>query len=137
MLPVQIRVDFAVDDVELSHLHARAFAFSSIPSRVDVQPWRARLERHSLTWVGGFSGHTLVGFVHACWDGGRHAFLLDTVVDPDFRRQRLGSSLVARLITEVRRAECDWLHVDYEPHLHKFYAAAGFQPTMAGLIQLH
>ncbi len=61
----------------MSELHARAFGYRGEV----VQPWASRLERHSLTWVGAFMGDRLIGFVHACWDGGAHAFLLDTIVD--------------------------------------------------------
>jgi len=77
-----------------------------------------------------------VGFVHACWDGGVHAFLLDTVVDPDHQRRGIGALIVNRLISEVRAAKCDWLHVDYEPHLDDFYRACGFRSTYAGLMRL-
>lgn len=126
-------VRFAVDDVKLSRLHSRAFGAES---RV-VEPWAERLDRHSLSWVGAFSGHDLVGFVHACWDGGRHAFLLDTVVDPIHQGQGIGGSLVRKLVAEVTAAGCHWLHVDYEPHLQSFYRiTCGFRATEAGLLRL-
>jgi hypothetical protein len=55
----------------VSDLHARAFG-----NRVgQVTPWASRLGQHSLTWIGAFDSETLIGFVHACWDGGLHAFL--------------------------------------------------------------
>jgi GNAT superfamily N-acetyltransferase len=130
---VVLRTRFPVDDAALSDLHARAFAHPAVQP-VEVQPWRSRLERYSVSWVGAFLGDDLVGFVHACWDGGRHAFLLDTVVDPAQRRRGLGSLLVGRLAREVEQAGCEWLHVDFEPHLAPFYRAAGFRPTRAGLI---
>lgn len=101
-----------------------------------MEPWGERLERFGLTWVGAFRGEELVGFVHACWDGGNHAFLLDTVVDPEQRRRGIGGSLVRALIQEVGESGCEWLHVDFEPHLAGFYGAAGFRPTTAGLINL-
>ena len=83
-----------------------------------------------------FAGPALVGFVHACWDGGAHAFLLDTVVDPGFQRQGIGRRLVEALVAEVTAAGCGWLHVDYEPHLDGFYRSCGFRPTAAGLVAL-
>jgi len=132
----QLRARFAVDDVALSELHARAFARPAASPVIEVQAWRAQLERYSVSWVGAFAGEDLVGFVHACWDGGLHAFLLDTVVDPRCRRRGLGTRLVTHLVSEVRAAGCQWLHVDYEAHLESFYRAAGFGSTTAGILEL-
>jgi GNAT superfamily N-acetyltransferase len=130
---LDLRVRFPVDDAALSRLQAHA---SGQPMTA-VEPWSRRLERHSLTWVGAFSADALVGFVHACWDGGAHAFLLDTAVDPDHQRHGIGRLVVQALVTEVRAAGCTWLHVDYEPHLDAFYrTACGFRPTEAGLLRL-
>lgn len=131
--PVRYEAAFAVDDAELSSLHARAFGGSPAGA---VLPWRERLERHSLTWVGAFRDGHLVGFVHAPWDGGAHAFLVDLAVDPAFQRQGIGQELVRHLREQVREAGCEWLHVDYEPHLDAFYRACGFRPIAAGLLKL-
>ncbi|MEU8222924.1 GNAT family N-acetyltransferase [Kribbella sp. NPDC048915] len=125
-------VRFEVDDRELSALHAAAFE-----SAVDVQPWKDKLERWALTWVGAFSNDQLVGFVQVCWDGGAHAFVLDTAVHPDHGRQGIGKQLVRTAAEQAREAGCEWLHVDYEPHLKPFYEdACGFRPTDAGLLRL-
>ena len=124
---------FPVDDRVLSDFQARA---GGHPSE-EPQPWRSRLDRYSLCWVGAFDGDRLVGFVHACWDGGRHAFLLDTVVDPDHQRRGIGRDLVTALAAEVAAAGCEWLHVDFTPELTAFYRdACGFRDTEAGLLRL-
>ena len=129
---MELRVRFPVDDRELSTLHALAFE-----SPVSVQPWAARLERHALTWIGAFSNDQLIGFVQVCWDGGAHAFVLDTAVHPDHGRKGIGKQLVAVAAEEARAAGCEWLHVDYEPHLAAFYVeACGFTPTEAALLKL-
>ncbi len=125
-------VRFPVDDRELTDLHARAFGNS--PD--GPEPWAERLARHGVSWVGAFVGDRLVGFVHACGDGGRHAFLLDTVVDPEQQGRGIGRALVQRLVAEVRGAGCEWLHVDYEPGLAPFYRDCGFAPTEAGLLRV-
>ena len=123
---------FLVEDDVLSRLHGCAFG-----SVGPVQPWSERLNRFSVTWVGAFDGAELVGFVHAVWDGGPHAFLLDTAVLPEYQRQGVGVALVAQLVADVRAAGCEWMHVDYEPHLRTFYEdACGFGPTNAGLLRL-
>jgi len=130
---LNLEVRSPVDDRDLSELHARAFG--SPLGR--VQPWTSRLNRYSLSWVTASVEGRLVGFVNACWDGGLHAFLLDTVVDPDYQRRGIGRLLVTALITEVEAAGCAWLHVDYEPHLQSFYRdSCGFGATEAGLLRL-
>lgn len=134
--PVGYRVHGAVDDVALSGLHDEAFGEPG-----PVQPWNARLHRHSLTWVEAYAidkpGECrLVGFVNVAWDGGTHAFLLDTCVDPARRGEGVGLELVRRAADAARDAGCGWLHVDFEPQLAAFYARCGFSPTSAGLLRL-
>lgn len=117
---VAVHIGFPVDDVSLSRLHA--IAFGNAPG--EVLPWAERLRAHSLSWVGAFHQDSLIRFVHACWDGGLHAFLLDTVVDPRYQRRGVGKKLVQSLVQQVRATGCEWLHVDYEPHLNSFYRDA-------------
>ena len=130
---VELKVRFPIDDQVMSDLHARAFGNRNS----GPQPWAQRLEHYSLTWIGAFERDTLIGFVHACWDGGSHAFVLDTVVDTNHRRRGVGKTLVRAVIDQAAAAGCEWLHVDYEPHLSNFYEqACGFERTDAGLLRL-
>ena len=98
--------------------------------------------RHSLAYVCAYltpSRHddiVLIGFVNLAWDGGIHAFLLDTTVHPGWRRQGIGTELVRRAAEVARGRGIEWLHVDYESHLQDFYAGCGFQDTAAGLMNL-
>jgi len=132
-MAIELVSRFPVDDSVLSALHARAFG--GVPGR--AEPWAQRLERHALTWIGAFEDGRLTGFVQVCWDGGAHAFLLDTAVDPDRRHQGIGTALISAAVTEAREAGCEWLHVDFEPHLARLYLdRCGFRPTAAGLIHL-
>ncbi|MBO3744019.1 GNAT family N-acetyltransferase [Actinoplanes flavus] len=132
-MTIELVPRFTVDDHQLSALHARAFNGDSS----DVQPWSQRLEKHALTWIGAFDADQLIGFVQVCWDGGSHAFLLDTAVDPEHQGHGIGAALVEAAVQEVRAAGCEWLHVDYEPHLEHFYLdKCRFQTTHAGLMRL-
>lgn len=90
----------------------------------------------SLGYICAFSEKTLVGFVNLAWDGGVHAFLLDTTVHPDFRRRGIGQKLVEKALEVARSRGLEWVHVDYEPHLESFYTGCGFRPTLAGLVRL-
>src|SRR5918999_5589736 len=57
--------------------------------------WWDRVRPHSLGWVTarGDEG-VLIGFVNVAWDGGDHAFLIDTKVRPDQQRRGIGTQLV-------------------------------------------
>ena len=90
----------------------------------------------SLVHVGAYDEALLIGFVNVAWDGGIHAFILDTCVDPDYRRQGVALRLVARAVEVARDRGAQWLHVDFEPHLEGFYRQCGFGPTAAGLMRL-
>jgi GNAT superfamily N-acetyltransferase len=98
----------------------------------DFAPVLAR----SLLYVCACEGDRLVGFVNVAWDGGIHAFLLDTTVHPDWRRHGVGVALVRRAAEAAKARGIHWLHVDYEPHLTAFYQRCGFSHTEAGLMRL-
>lgn len=122
----------AFDNAAINALHAEAFAH-----RVLADDWQAQVRRHSLGWVCARDADRLVGFVNVAWDGGVHAFVLDTMVAADARRRGIARALVAIAVREARAAGCEWLHVDFDPHLRSFYfAACGFTPTDAGVIRL-
>jgi GNAT superfamily N-acetyltransferase len=127
---------------EVSALHAEAFGGPGGSGGVGdrgacPQDWRAQVERHSLGWACARDGGDLAGFVNVAWDGGAHAFILDTMVAARMRRRGIGAGLVALAIQEARRAGCEWLHVDFEEHLRPFYlGGCGFTPSAAGLIAL-
>jgi len=90
----------------------------------------------SLAYVCAYQQEGLIGFVNVAWDGGIHAFLLDTTVHPEFQRRGIGRELVLRAAQAARERGIAWLHVDYEPHLESFYRSCGFRHTEAGLIRL-
>jgi hypothetical protein len=116
----------------VNELHAEAFGH-----RVLEDDWQAQVQHHSLGWVCARDGAQLVGFVNVAWDGGVHAFVLDTMVRAGAVRQGIGTELVVVSVAESRAAGCEWLHVDFDDHLRDFYFdACGFEPTNAGLIKL-
>lgn len=97
--------------------------------------FRPTLER-SLLFVCAYHFEQLVGFVYLAWDGGIHAFVLDTTVHREFRRRGVGTKLMEHAAIAAKTRGIEWIHVDYEPHLQDFYAGCGFKNTLAGLINL-
>jgi len=119
-------------NAEVNELHAEAFGH-----RVLEDDWSTQLERHSLGWVCARDGDDLIGFVNVAWDGGVHAFVLDTMVRASAGRRGIGARLVETAVAGARTAGCEWLHVDFDDHLRSFYfETCGFAPTNAGLIKL-
>ncbi len=103
-----------------------------------VAGWWDRIRPSSLGWVTARAGGgLLVGFVNVAWDGGDHAFLLDTKARGSYQRRGIGAQLVRTAVVHAREAGCEWLHVDFDADLGSFYFdACGFRPTHAGLIHL-
>jgi GNAT superfamily N-acetyltransferase len=117
---------------ELNPLHADGFGH-----RLLDDDWLTQVVLHSLGWVIARDGRELVGFVNVAWDGGVHAFLLDTLVAGPARHRGVGTGLVAMAEQNARSAGCEWLHVDFGDELSPFYLErCGFRPTTAGLIGL-
>lgn len=124
------------------------YRLDAFPSEEELEPmWSAAwgdawggdlafILTRSLTHACAYAGGRVVGYVNVAWDGGVHAFLLDTTVDPEFQRRGIAKELVRQVANAARERGAHWLHVDYEPHLETFYAACGFRPTAAGLIRL-
>ncbi|WP_405799410.1 GNAT family N-acetyltransferase [Streptomyces sp. NBC_01506] len=124
------RGDF--EDATVNALHAEGFSH-----RILDICWQSQVHRHSLGWVCARRDGELVGFVNVAWDGGVHAFILDTMVSAELRRSGIGAELVAEAARGARAAKCEWLHVDFDDDLAAFYFdACGFEPTKAGLIAL-
>lgn len=128
---VTYRVSPGVSNDDLNDLFA--ISWPNNLSRRDFQPILSR----SLSYICSYAyDDNLIGFVNLAWDGGAHAFLLDTTVHPEWRRHGIGRQLVLHAVRVARESGIDWLHVDYEPHLANFYQQCGFGPTLAGLISL-
>lgn len=117
---------------EVNALHAEAFGH-----RILDDDWVGQVEKRSLGWVTARDGVKLAGFVNVAWDGGVHAFLVDTMVARAYRRRGLATRLVKEATERARAAGCEWLHVDFDNELRSFYLdACGFRSTPAGVIRL-
>ena len=121
------------DNADVNALHAEGFDHAVL----DID-WRNQVERHSLGWVCAFEADRLIGFVNVAWDGGAHAFVIDTLVAPGDRRHSGSAAGCSRWpngragppaangCTSTSRKSCAEFYV----------GVCGFAPTPAGLIAL-
>jgi ribosomal protein S18 acetylase RimI-like enzyme len=129
---IVFRVRPEISNEQLNRLHAEGFEHHVVD-----HDWQPQL-RHSLLWIGAFDCERLIGFVNVAWDGGVHAFLLDTAVEVPYRHRGIGTRLVHEAIEAVkRRGGLEWLHVDSDDVLmERFYYPVGFRPAPAGLVNV-
>ena len=130
------------DDHEMVH-RVSPFVSSEDLNKLFAAAWEGHerrnfgpILRRSLVYICAYQRDRLVGFVNVAWDGGVHAFVLDTTVHPDVRRRGVGRGLVVCAAEEAKGRGAEWLHVDFEPHLREFYRGCGFTATGAGLLNL-
>jgi GNAT superfamily N-acetyltransferase len=128
---IEIRWRFPVTDSEL-------YALTRSHGGNAEVGWWDRIQPHSLGWATAhLPDGQLIGFVNVAWDGGDHAFLLDTKTRPDHQRRGIATTLVRLAAEQACEAGCEWLHVDFDDGLEDFYfGACGFRTTAAGLIHL-
>ena len=98
-----------------------------------------QIRPHSLGWASArLESGRLIGFVNVAWDGGDHAFLLDTKVASAYQHRGIATELVGLAVEHARAAGCEWLHVDFaDGELALLYFdSCGFERTNAGTIRL-
>lgn len=126
---IEYQISKPVSNRELNELFT-----ASWPSHVSID-FSAVLS-HSMTYVCARRMKELVGFVNVAWDGKTHAFILDTTVHPEHRRQGIGKELVKRANDQAKLQGVTWIHVDYEPYLKHFYLECGFRASEAGVLNV-
>ncbi len=127
---VTIRIDPFPPQQDLNKLWLEAWGSE------EPKDFSAILSR-SLAHIAAYEDDRLVGLVNVAWDGGAHAFILDTCVIPQMRRKGIATRMVVESINVARERGAKWLHVDFEPHLCSFYQSCGFRVTRAGLMKLN
>ncbi|WP_155309165.1 GNAT family N-acetyltransferase [Desulfosarcina ovata] len=71
---------------------------------------------------------TIIGMGRAISDRVSDAYIQDVTVDPAFRRQGIGSRLVARLVARLESDGIGWIGLIAERKTHPFYRPLGFSP---------
>jgi len=71
---------------------------------------------------------TIIAMGRAISDGVSDAYIQDVTVDPAFKRQGIGSRMVAALVTRLEADGIGWVGLIAERKTHPFYRPLGFSP---------
>jgi aralkylamine N-acetyltransferase len=71
---------------------------------------------------------TLIGMGRAISDRVSDAYIQDVTVDAAFRRQGIGSRIVAELVARLTADGIGWIGLIAERRTHSFYRPLGFSP---------
>lgn len=89
-------------------------------------PALAQGYRNSLLILAAYEGDRLAGIIRAVGDGYTIVFIQDILVDPEYQRKGIGTSLLKAVLErypEVRQIE---LATDNTPETAAFYRSLGF-----------
>lgn len=90
------------------------------------------LDRSQLT-LGVWDDDRLIGFVRVVTDDIYRAWIEDLVVDHNYRKQRIASHMLDKLLKRLEHIEL--VMVDCPPELKRFYAKSGFQSKTVSPMQ--
>ena len=79
------------------------------------------------TAAGAWDGDRLIGFTRALSDGVHRAYFEDVVIDPDYRGQGIGETLVASLVEAL--GDVHIVSLFCEPERVAFYSRNGFRAS--------
>lgn len=100
------------------------------------EDYPAALQRYDTTVSAYDVGGTLIGWCAAITDGVHHGFFVDIIVHPGWRRQRIGSALVAAAIDDLKDRGITLIHADFAKEHAAFYEHCGFYIGAGGFLQL-
>jgi len=127
-LPPHIRID-----VHLPTLEEYADLSNSVGWKVDLEPMRKSLDLSVLGVVAiDTRDNQAVGMVRATGDG-RYYMIWDVIVRPAFQGQKIGRTMVARAIEELRRRGPAGAFVGLFTGKPGFYEQVGFRSDAGGM----
>ena len=123
------------------------YSFLEIPTRMDIARltklyrqagwWTDEADNPSLVagivagshcFLVARQAKTIIAMGRAISDRVSDAYIQDVTVDPAFRKQGIGSRMVAALVTRLEADGIGWVGLIAERKTHPFYRPLGFSP---------
>lgn len=91
--------------------------------------------KNSRAAFGAFDGEKMVGFFRALSDGVSDAYLLDLIVDPQYRGRGIASALVKSVLDYLKAEKIEWIVCVSTPAAEGVYKKFGAS-IMAGHVPM-
>jgi ribosomal protein S18 acetylase RimI-like enzyme len=85
----------------------------------------AKSLKNSHCAFAAFDGTKMVGYFRALSDGVSDAYLLDLIVDPQYRRRGIAGELTARIVARLKADGIDWITAISTPEAKDVYLKIG------------
>ncbi len=118
---IEYRIVKSVPPADMERLY-RAAGWLRPEDSPEILP---EMARNSFAICGAFDGNTLVGMMRTLSDGLSDAYLLDLVVEPEYRGQGIGRAIVKTLNKHLQSLGLDWIVCIGVPGTETFYKQCG------------
>ncbi|MEK6813101.1 MAG: GNAT family N-acetyltransferase [Nanoarchaeota archaeon] len=81
-----------------------------LPHQFSRERFSRMLERNTGHYLVAMQGGRVVGSIFSAHDGGYYGYVYKLVVRSRYRREGIGSALLARSLEALRAAEIPWIH---------------------------
>ena len=121
---IEIRVLNPLQD-DFSQSVARLYRFEGWLDESDEISDINTALKNSFACVAAYEGDLMVGFFRALSDGISDAYLLDLVVDPNYRGMGIGGQLTEKLLENLRGSGLSWITCIANPGVDALYKKYG------------
>ena len=115
--PIEYLVPAEIDPAEAAALYVEA-GWMDIADAAQVKA----MLRGTFAVSAAFHQGRLIGFMRAFSDGVSDAYMLDLVVNKDYRRHGVGRRILDNLTDHLKQRGIDWILCIGAPGTDKFYA---------------
>ena len=87
--------------------------------------------------IAVYDGNLLIGFIDCISNAVTDAYIQDLIVHPDYQKKGIGTQLMNRMISHLRKQNVYMISVIYDAQLSSFYQRFGFTQMLSGQLQTY
>lgn len=102
--------------------------------------WKTAIRTQRITsyfHIAVYDGNLLIGFIDCISNAVTDAYIQDLIVHPDYQKKGIGTQLMNRMISHLRKQNVYMISVIYDAQLSSFYQRFGFTQMLSGQLQTY